>query len=203
MSGFIYLWFDRKHKRYYVGSHWGAEDDNYICSSTWMRNSYKRRPQDFKRRVISRIDTSRNDLLKEEQRWFNMIKPEERRIKYYNLNLSVHFSSIHTLTKEQKEHLRNCAKKQFSTKESRILHGIATSKGMKSHPIKPKSEEAKQKIREAVILQHKRQKENGIDEIRRQKISAAQLGKKRGPRPQWVKDKISATKQLKRKIHYE
>ncbi len=27
--GFIYLWRDRKHNRYYLGSHWGSEDDGY------------------------------------------------------------------------------------------------------------------------------------------------------------------------------
>jgi len=91
MSGFIYIWFDRKHKRYYIGSHWGTEDDGYICSSNWMRTSYKRRPQDFKRRIIKRIDTSRIDLLTEENRYLSMIKQEEMKPKnssprYYNLN---------------------------------------------------------------------------------------------------------------------
>ena len=31
--GFVYIWFDRKHKRYYIGCHWGHEDDGYVCSS--------------------------------------------------------------------------------------------------------------------------------------------------------------------------
>ena len=25
--GFVYIWFDRKHRRFYIGSHWGTEDD--------------------------------------------------------------------------------------------------------------------------------------------------------------------------------
>jgi len=83
--GFIYIWRDKKHKRYYVGSHWGTEDDGYICSSTWMRNSYKRRSEDFKRRILSFIYTNRKDLLKEEQRFLDMIKPKEVKIRYYNL----------------------------------------------------------------------------------------------------------------------
>lgn len=32
--GFVYLWFDRKHKRYYVGCHWGTTEDGYVCSSS-------------------------------------------------------------------------------------------------------------------------------------------------------------------------
>lgn len=94
MSGFVYIWLDRKHKRYYVGSHWGSEDDGYICSSKWMKQAYSIRPHDFKRRIIARVTTSRKDLLAEEQRWLNMIKVEElatknskdrSRVRYYNL----------------------------------------------------------------------------------------------------------------------
>lgn len=86
-SGFIYIWRDRKYNRYYVGSHWGTEDDGYICSSNWMKVSYSRRPADFKRRVIARGIDNRPDLLKEEARWLSMIKPAEVKSKYYNLRL--------------------------------------------------------------------------------------------------------------------
>ena len=86
--GFVYIWYDRKHKRYYVGSHWGTEDDGYICSSSWMKKAFKIRPKDFKRRVISKIYTCKSDLLDEEYRWFSYIKPEELKIRYYNLNLT-------------------------------------------------------------------------------------------------------------------
>lgn len=84
--GFVYLWFDRKHKRYYIGSHWGTEDDGYICSSSWMKASYLRRPFDFKRRIIKRVYENRSSLLQEEHRWLSMIKDEEIKIRYYNLN---------------------------------------------------------------------------------------------------------------------
>lgn len=83
--GFVYIWYDRKHKRYYVGSHWGTENDKYICSSTWMMQAYKIRPQDFKRRIIAHIYTSRKDLLEEEYRWLSMISEEDiKSKKYYN-----------------------------------------------------------------------------------------------------------------------
>lgn len=94
--GFIYLWYDRKRRRFYVGSHWGYENDGYICSSQWMHQSYKYRPEDFKRRVIKRIYTDRKDLLIEEERWLSMMKDEEmatlntttkkrETVRYYNL----------------------------------------------------------------------------------------------------------------------
>jgi hypothetical protein len=86
--GFIYLWFDKKHKRYYVGSHWGFVADGYICSSRWMRKSYRRRSEDFKRRILQ-IVPERKNLFAEEQRWLDMIKDRELRKRYYNLSKSV------------------------------------------------------------------------------------------------------------------
>ena len=95
--GFVYIWYDRYRKMYYIGSHWGTEDDGYICSSNWMRDAYRRRSQDFKRRILIRIYSSRENLLKEEQYWINMIKDEEispqntssqkrKNVRYYNIN---------------------------------------------------------------------------------------------------------------------
>jgi hypothetical protein len=84
--GFVYVWFDKSRNRFYVGSHWGNPNDGYICSSQAMRDAYRRRPEDFKRRVVKRIWTSHSDLLSEEQRWIDMIKPEEFGRRYYNLN---------------------------------------------------------------------------------------------------------------------
>jgi hypothetical protein len=96
--GFIYVWFDKKYKRYYVGSHWGNENDGYVCSSRMMRQSYNRRSDDFKRRIVKRIYTNRKDLLIEEERWLSMIDPNKTtprnttaesrtNVRYYNIKL--------------------------------------------------------------------------------------------------------------------
>jgi len=82
-TGFVYIWFDSKHKMYYIGCHVGREDDGYICSSNRMRDAYRRRPEDFKRRILTR-DVAKSDLLEEEYRWLKFIKPSELRLKYYN-----------------------------------------------------------------------------------------------------------------------
>lgn len=85
--GFIYLWYDRKHKRYYLGKHWGHEKDNYVCSSKWMKRSYKRRKDDFHRKILERVYTSKKDLGEAEYRWGSLIKKEELGKKYYNLKI--------------------------------------------------------------------------------------------------------------------
>ena len=83
--GFVYIWYDSKRKMYYVGCHWGTEDDGYICSSSRMRKSYRRRPEDFKRRTIIIVHTNRENLLEEEFKWLSLIEDNELGKKYYNL----------------------------------------------------------------------------------------------------------------------
>ena len=84
--GFVYVWYNRVKKKFYIGCHWGTEDDGYICSSTTMRKAYRRNPRYFKRRIISRVYTNRQDLLEEEHKWLALIPDEELGKKYYNLN---------------------------------------------------------------------------------------------------------------------
>jgi hypothetical protein len=98
--GFVYIWLDRKHKRYYIGSHWGTENDGYVCSSTWMNRAYKRRPNSFKRKIIRKF-VDRKQMLQEERRIINMIKPSEIGTKYYNLRLGAS-DGWHTFDDEKK-----------------------------------------------------------------------------------------------------
>ena len=84
--GFVYIWYDRKYKRYYIGCRWGNENDGYICSSKWMKISYQRRSTDFKRKILMRIYTNKKELLEKEYEWLKKIKKEELGKKYYNLH---------------------------------------------------------------------------------------------------------------------
>ena len=82
--GFVYIWRDCKHNRYYIGSHWGTETDGYVCSSRWMKKTYKRRPQDFKRKILVKIYSTKKQLLEQEYKWLSLISDEELGKKYYN-----------------------------------------------------------------------------------------------------------------------
>lgn len=111
--GFVYIWFDRKHRRYYVGSHWGTEDDGYVCSSQWMKRSWERRPEDFKRRIIKRGFTDKKSLLIEESRYLKMIKSEELKVRYYNLR---NFDTNHWSALES-DHIRSISEKISRSKK--------------------------------------------------------------------------------------
>jgi len=38
--GFVYLWYDKKHKRYYIGCRWGKENDGYIYITYSLENTF-------------------------------------------------------------------------------------------------------------------------------------------------------------------
>lgn len=118
-SGFIYIWYDHKRKMFYIGSHWGVPDDGYICSSKWMRDAYRYRTQDFKRRILKTITTTRKDLFLEEERWLQMIKPLEVGKRYYNLHLtcSHHWNSDPSQALSVSQKLSKSTKEQANTPE--------------------------------------------------------------------------------------
>lgn len=136
--GFVYIWYDRKHKRYYIGCHWGAENDGYICSSSNMKSAYNRRPQDFKRKILSRIYTDKKTLLEEEYNWLKQIKQSELGIKYYNLH-NYHFNHWSSNTQTAKTLSERISKK---TKEAmyrpevreKYLNGLKTRNTRSSDP---------------------------------------------------------------------
>jgi hypothetical protein len=157
--GFVYLWYDKKHKRYYVGCHWGTVDDGYICSSTWMKSSYLRRPNDFKRRIL-KTSLSREQMYIEEQYYLDLQKPEEKKIRYYNLN-----------TKNgdpwHKHPLKNASVGQ---KISYSKKGKST--GPRDPSVGKKISEAKKKAFA---------ERGGMSEEHKQKLREAKLGKKLSP----------------------
>lgn len=165
--GFVYIWRDRKHNRYYIGSHWGTEDDGYICSSNWMATTYRRRPQDFKRRVISRVTTTRKDLLEKEHEWLSLIPTEQLGKNYYNLTqhrpghwtenpnslktVGEKISKAHKsnpnwgswakgkiVSEETKEKIRQNTNKQFSNPDNRKVQSDITKEKWKDPEYKAK-----------------------------------------------------------------
>lgn len=141
--GFVYIWRDRKHNRYYVGSHYGHEDDGYICSSNWMRDAYRRRPSDFKRRIIKKYyNIRRQDLFLEEDIYLKMIKINELGKRYYNLQNKTCLRDYHPTKESTKEKLRKAHEEQFSDPEKRKKHSDAVKLAMNKPEVKEKVSKA-------------------------------------------------------------
>ena len=83
-TGFVYIWYDRKNKMFYLGSHLGSVEDGYVGSGKRFLPAYNKRPADFKRRIAENNIPEEN-LLEREQHWLSLIEDEELGVKYYNL----------------------------------------------------------------------------------------------------------------------
>jgi len=154
--GFVYLWYDRKHKRYYVGCHWGYVDDGYICSSNWMRKSYRKRPKDFKRRIL-KTNLDREEMYIVEQKYLDMQKPEEKKIRYYNLN-----TKNGNLWHKYPDSVKTIGQKISYSK-----------KGKSTGPCSPE--------KAAKISAAKKAKNRKFTEEHKEKLRQAKLGKKLSP----------------------
>ena len=153
--GFVYIWRDRKYKKYYIGCHWGHEDDGYICSSNYMRSAYNRRPHDFKRRTLKRIATKKEAFF-EEYRILQLIKQEELGNRYYNRSNFNYYNSesLGEMSAETRKIISQNSLKMWSDpvfKEKMKLLKANVSvetreKISKIHKGRPKSEETKLKM---------------------------------------------------------
>lgn len=173
MSGFVYVWYDRGAKRFYVGSHWGSETDGYVCSSRWMRNAYRSRKADFKRRILSRVTSSRADLFIEEARWIFMIKDHELRTRYYNLKKWVggHWT-VNGDTRSVREKIKAARKKQAPRPPVTAEERAATAERNRS---RISSDESRSRMSASQKSRPPRSAET------RAKIGAASTGRKLGP----------------------
>jgi len=185
--GFIYVWFDKQYNRFYVGRHWGTENDGYICSSNSMRDAHRRRPNDFKRRIVSRVHT-KETLIIEEQRWLDMIKPEELNKKYYNKTQKATTPSTlgynHSEETKQKIKLSNIGKSRSET----------TKNNNKKASIKQFSDpEQKKKISDIV-------KKQWQDPEYRQRQIAAHKGKPSARKGATVSEETKQKLREKRKL---
>ena len=84
MQYFLYVWYDRYRKMFYVGMHEGNITDGYISSSRWFNGEHQYRTNDFRRKIIKTFN-DRKSARKEEARILRMIKESEFGKKYYNL----------------------------------------------------------------------------------------------------------------------
>lgn len=167
--GFVYIWLDRKRKMFYIGSHMGDKDDGYVCSSKVMREAYRRRQKDFRRKIIYwHSNNDKRRLLEIEQKWLMLIPKGQLGSRYYNLSrggnggwgeiMKEHWKDENYRTKtitsqttaqnqpEQKQKLSEASKQSWQDPSYRetIVQSLKDRKGEK------RSEEAKESYSKSV-----------------------------------------------------
>lgn len=137
--GFVYLWFDRLHKKFCIGSHYGQLDDGYITSTGHMTSAYKARSSDFRRRVLWTLTSPDLKMLQhKEQAWLNLIDDTQLGKKYYNLkklaaggnggaNKGKTVKKHGPCTDDHKAKLRACQLKNNARSKRIMIDGIAYS----------------------------------------------------------------------------
>lgn len=83
--GFVYEWTDHSNMIKYIGSHHGSTEDSYKGSNTRFRRAIKKRPEDFKRKILeySLID-KKEHTLSIEQKWLDSVENIKDNPEYYN-----------------------------------------------------------------------------------------------------------------------
>ena len=87
--GFVYLWYDTKHKRFLIGSHHGPVDDGYTTSTggIHLRRIFKVRPNSMKRKILE-YNTLHDDFKytqQLEQKWLDKRPNICDNPRYYNM----------------------------------------------------------------------------------------------------------------------
>lgn len=80
---FVYIWYDKSRKMFYIGKHSGNITDGYISSNRWFNGEFRYRPNDFKRRII-KLCESENEAQQIEGKLLSLISASEWGRKYYN-----------------------------------------------------------------------------------------------------------------------
>lgn len=86
--GYVYLWYDTKHKKYIIGSHHGDVDDSYKTSTggKHVRNIFRARPETMKMKVLEYNTLSNNSRYTKhlEQKWLDYRPNITENNRYYN-----------------------------------------------------------------------------------------------------------------------
>ena len=163
---------------YYIGCHWGTENDGYICSSKWMRDAYRYRPKDCKRKLIEK-SLDKKELLDIEHKWLSLIPDDQLGKKYYNLTKHHNGHWYHTDNRSVIEKIKDARSKQVFSEETHKKR----SQSLQEFYQTEKGIEVKQQ-RALKNTGKKRSKET------KRKISESLTGQTRGPLSENTKEKL-------------
>jgi hypothetical protein len=135
-----------------------------------MKLSYKRRPNDFKRKILERNILDKKDMFDKEYVWLSMIRKSELGIRYYNLNNNHnnHWSSNKISTLSLREKISATAKKnaQDPLYREKYLKGIEKRDNRSSDPVV--REKRRQSMLKAMEVKFPKEKRREVSKKRSQ-----------------------------------
>lgn len=128
MEAFVYCWTDHKNNMLYVGSHKGTPGDGYVCSSKYMLEQYKIRPQDFTRQIVA--EGSFVDIRKLESAILKSVNARINESFYNQSNNDANFTlKFHTEKTKKTIGLSNLGRSRKDLSErNKLGHSIETRK---------------------------------------------------------------------------
>lgn len=152
-EAFVYCWTDNKTGMLYIGSHKGAIDDGYVCSSKTMLHEYYKRPEDFTRQIIA--EGSHEDIFTLEYKILQSLDVRNDKLFYNQHNGNGDFrNKFHTEESKQKiskNRKNKCCGKEHKNygkpRSDEVKNKI--SKKLQGHFV---SDETKNKISKSVSL---------------------------------------------------
>lgn len=188
--GFIYKWTNSRNKKYYIGSHFGSIDDNYIGSGIWFKKAYDKEPTQFSREILEYLtQNDYNELLLLEQKYLSNVCEVGNKSKCYNISRKAGGGwQLHGKTNEEIQEIYN--KISYSLKNRSPEDKEAALKKAKE-TIDNNPEKYKQAIEKS-----KETKKNWTED--RKKLMAVRMEETKKQNPEKYKQAIEKGKETKR-----
>ncbi len=140
-NSFIYIWFDIKNEKFYIGSHLGSEKDSYIGSGFEFKKEYKIRSSDFTRNILEYCLVDEYKKLRNiEEQYLKKYNVEENP-NFYNKTNSAYGGYHESIVKKRKETLNENGENSFQIAAKKM---VATRVKKNSYlSAKPKEIESK------------------------------------------------------------
>lgn len=88
MAGFVYIWTNKINNKQYIGSHIGAEDDNYLGSGVAFNRALKKYGiENFERTILESVED--NDVLREREQYYIDLYDAANNRMFYNIKPKV------------------------------------------------------------------------------------------------------------------
>jgi hypothetical protein len=171
----------------YIGVHRGTINDGYVCSSKSMLSEFKKRPEDFSRRILCLGSFA--EMLAEEERLLSEINAVDNPLFYNKSNGNKKFGTFDKLSENHKEKIRlSCQNRKHDISETGRARIVAAWKGKK------RGKQSKEHLEKLSAVRKGRKHSDVTKQLMAKNHRGGwQKGVKHGPLSNETKEKIRQT----------